>query len=160
MTYKLWNYKLCYWAGWGGWSHWRQKGGGWGCCSASKLYLVDVWNNSDFEFSQKVNAKWPVTVACKKLDVSGGRCCLSFPMRTLGLRPCISQRGEAIQSRNAIFSFQTAQAKHLSNSQMGHQTHYRRLVCPKCKAGHPQFKSAPPQLRNIANNQIHWGIVD
>jgi hypothetical protein len=23
-------------------------------------------------------------------DTPGGRCCLSFPMRTLGLRPCIS----------------------------------------------------------------------
>ncbi len=23
-------------------------------------------------------------------DIPGGRCCLSFPMRTLGLRPCIS----------------------------------------------------------------------
>jgi hypothetical protein len=31
--------------------------GGRGHCSASKLYLVDVWGNSDFEFSQEVNAQ-------------------------------------------------------------------------------------------------------
>ncbi len=32
-------------------------------------------------------------IARKRLlsgDTPGGRCCLSFPMRTLGLRPCIS----------------------------------------------------------------------
>jgi hypothetical protein len=28
-----------------------------GRCSASKLYLVDLWNNSDLELSQKVNAQ-------------------------------------------------------------------------------------------------------
>jgi hypothetical protein len=28
------------------------------------------------------------------------------------------------------------------------------------KGGHPQFKSAPPQLRNIADNQIYCGIAD
>jgi hypothetical protein len=28
------------------------------------------------------------------------------------------------------------------------------------KGGHPQFKSAPPQLRNIADNQIDCGIAD
>ncbi len=26
-------------------------------CSASKLYLVDVWGSSDLEFSQEVNAQ-------------------------------------------------------------------------------------------------------
>jgi hypothetical protein len=29
-----------------------------------------------------------------------------------------------------------------------------------CKGGHPQFKSAPPKLRNIADNQIDCGIAD
>ncbi len=28
------------------------------------------------------------------------------------------------------------------------------------KGGHPQFKSATPQLRNIADNQIDCGIAD
>ncbi len=28
------------------------------------------------------------------------------------------------------------------------------------KGGHPQFKSAPPQLRNIADNQIDCGVAD
>jgi hypothetical protein len=28
------------------------------------------------------------------------------------------------------------------------------------KAGHPQFKSAPPQLRNIADNQNDCGVAD
>jgi hypothetical protein len=32
--------------------------------------LADLWSNSDFEFSQKVNAQnGPATVACKKLEV-------------------------------------------------------------------------------------------
>ncbi len=35
----------------------KQVRGGRGRCSASKLYLVDVWGNSDFEFSQEVNAQ-------------------------------------------------------------------------------------------------------
>jgi hypothetical protein len=34
-----------------------QVRGGRGRCSASKLYLLDLWNNSDFEISQKVNAQ-------------------------------------------------------------------------------------------------------
>jgi hypothetical protein len=28
------------------------------------------------------------------------------------------------------------------------------------KGGHPQFKSAPPQLRNIADNHIDCGVAD
>jgi hypothetical protein len=28
------------------------------------------------------------------------------------------------------------------------------------KSGHPQFKSAPPQLRNIAENQMDFGVAD
>jgi hypothetical protein len=28
------------------------------------------------------------------------------------------------------------------------------------KGGHPQFKSAPPQLGNIADYQIDWGVAD
>ncbi len=43
--------------GGGGRSRCRQFRGGRGRCSASKLYLVDVWGNSDFEFSQEVNAQ-------------------------------------------------------------------------------------------------------
>jgi hypothetical protein len=34
---------------------------------------------------------------------------------------------------------------------------FRSLLC---KGGHPQFKSVPPQLRNIADNQIDCGIAD
>ncbi len=45
-------------------------------------------------------------------DTPGGRCCLSFPMRTLGLRPCIPWEGEAIQNKIATCSSQTAQAKY------------------------------------------------
>jgi hypothetical protein len=35
-----------------------------------------------------------------------------------------------------------------------------RRMYPVHKAGHPQFKSAPPQLRNIADNQIDCGVAD
>ncbi len=28
------------------------------------------------------------------------------------------------------------------------------------KGGHPQFKSAPPQLRNIADYQMDCGVAD
>ncbi len=46
-------------------------------------------------------------------DTTGGRCCLSFPMRTLGLRPCISMGRQsnsqhfslAILFRNQQFLF-------------------------------------------------------
>jgi hypothetical protein len=41
----------------GGRGRCRQVRGGRGHCSASKLYLVDVWGNSDLEFSQEVNAQ-------------------------------------------------------------------------------------------------------
>jgi hypothetical protein len=34
----------------------KENRGGRGRCGAGKLYLVDVWSNSDFEFSQEVNA--------------------------------------------------------------------------------------------------------
>jgi hypothetical protein len=30
----------------------------------------------------------------------------------------------------------------------------------KTKGGHPQFKAAPPQLRNVADNQIDCGTAD
>jgi hypothetical protein len=33
-------------------------------------------------------------------------------------------------------------------------TEFRWKPYLKTKGGHPQFKSAPPQLRNIADNQI------
>jgi hypothetical protein len=42
--------------GWAGRATEGKKGGRLGCCSARKLYLVDFWNNSDFEFSQEVDA--------------------------------------------------------------------------------------------------------
>jgi hypothetical protein len=35
-----------------------------------------------------------------------------------------------------------------------------KFSCLKSKAGHPHFKSAPPQLRNIADNQIDCGVAD
>ncbi len=34
------------------------------------------------------------------------------------------------------------------------------MGCPFVKGEHPQFKSAPPQLRNIADNQIDCGVAD
>ncbi len=45
-------------------------------------------------------------------------------------------------------------------------THYVVMELPQVqywatiKGGHPQFKSAPPQLRNIADNQIGCGVAD
>ncbi len=71
-------------------------------------------------------------------ETPGGRCCLSFPMRTLGFRPWISmgRRSTVIQSRTAICSFQTVQAKCFSNMQMAQQSHCRHLRYPKYPGGH------------------------
>ncbi len=69
-------------------------------------------------------------------DTPGGRCCLSFPMRTLGLRPCIFiWEGKASQSKIAIWSFQTVQAKHFLKSRTARQSRYRRQGYPKCPDG-------------------------
>ncbi len=78
------------------------------------------------------------TVERKRLlsgDTPGGRCCLSFPMRTLGLRPCIPWEGEAIQSKIATCSFQTVQAMYFSTSRMTWLSRYRRQGYPKCPKG-------------------------
>jgi hypothetical protein len=37
---------------------------------------------------------------------------------------------------------------------------YMQMWCSVYKGGHSQFKSAPPQLRNIADNQIDCGVAD
>jgi hypothetical protein len=45
---------------------------------------------------------------------------------------------------------------------LGHSWICNLYICISSgiKAGHPQFKSTPPQLRNIADNQIHCGVAD
>jgi hypothetical protein len=68
-------------------------------------------------------------------DAPGGRCCLSFPMRTLGLRPAFPWEGKAIQSKIAIYSFQTVQAKYFSKNHTARQSHYRHQEYPKCPEG-------------------------
>ncbi len=65
----------------------------------------------------------------------GGRCCLSFPIRTLGLRPCISTGRRAIQSRTATCSIQTVQAKYFLKSRTARQSRYRHQEYPKCPEG-------------------------
>jgi hypothetical protein len=47
----------------------------------------------------------------------GGKCCLSFLMRTLGLRPCISMGRRSNQNRIATCSCQIAQAKFVSKNE-------------------------------------------
>jgi hypothetical protein len=68
-------------------------------------------------------------------EIPGGRCCLSFPMRTLGLRPCISTGRRSNSKETATCSFQTGQAKLFSNSRRAHQSRCRHLVCLKCPGG-------------------------
>jgi hypothetical protein len=41
-----------------------------------------------------------------------------------------------------------------------HAVRRRLFILLMTKAGHPQFKSAPPQLRNIADNQNDCGVAD
>ncbi len=68
-------------------------------------------------------------------DTPAGRCCLSFPMRTLGLRPCIPREGEAIQSKIATCSFQTVQAKYFSKNQTARLSCCRHQGYLKCLKG-------------------------
>ncbi len=45
-------------------------------------------------------------------ETPGGRCCLSFPMRTLGLRPCISMGRQAKQFKIGLpFAFPNCPSK-------------------------------------------------
>jgi hypothetical protein len=62
----------------------------------------------------------------------GGRCCLSLPMKALGLRPCISWGNEASQSKTATYSYQIAQAALLSNDRKADQNRCRNRLCPDC----------------------------
>ncbi len=80
-------------------------------------------------------------------EAPGGRFCLSFPMRTQGLRPCISMGGEVIQSKTAICSYQTVQAKYFSKSRTAH------LSC--CR--HQWYQECPGGLA-WAGWQVHWHI--
>jgi hypothetical protein len=79
----------------------------------------------------------------------GGRCCLSFPMRKLGLRPCISMGRRSNSNRTAICSFQTGQVKYFSKSQKAQQSCCRHLGCLKCPEG-PAW----------AGLQEHWRIFE
>ncbi len=65
----------------------------------------------------------------------GGRCCLSFPMRTLGFRPAFPWEGEAVPSKIATCSCQTVQAKYFSASRTAHLSRCRHQECPKCPEG-------------------------
>ncbi len=83
----------------GGRGCWRQIEGGWGHCSANILYLmVDLWGNSDFEFSQKVNAQIGTShsslqkTGCEKFAVKF-HSFLDEPPRGVLLPICPLQRG-------------------------------------------------------------------
>jgi hypothetical protein len=68
-------------------------------------------------------------------DTPGGKCCLSFPMRTLGLNPAFPWEGEAIQSKIATCPFQTAQAKYFSKNQTALLSRCRHQGYLKCPVG-------------------------
>jgi hypothetical protein len=64
-----------------------------------------------------------------------GRCCLSFPIRMLGLRPCCPWGPEAIQNKTATCSFQNAQAKRFSKDRKDDLNRCRHPGCLKCLRG-------------------------
>ncbi len=81
----------------GGWGRCKQtRRGGWGHCSAGKMNLADLWSNSDFEFSKKVNAqngscygglqetgseKFALKLNCFWINPQEGIGCPSAPLR-------------------------------------------------------------------------------
>jgi hypothetical protein len=57
---------------------------------------------------------------------------------------------------NYIYTFQTGIPEFVAEI----ASQQNIFLCINIKAGHPQFKSAPPQLRNIADNQNDCGVAD
>ncbi len=94
---------------------------------------------------------WKTTNIAKKRSLSGeapgGRFCLSFPMRTLGLSPAFPWEGEGIQNKTAICSYQTVQAKYFSKSRTAHVS--------RCR--HQWYQECPEGLA-WAGWQVHWHI--
>jgi hypothetical protein len=68
-------------------------------------------------------------------ETGGGRCCFSFPMRMLGLRPCISMGRRSSSKWDCHLFFQTARAKCFSNGQRVHQSRCRHPTCRECSEG-------------------------
>ncbi len=67
---------------------------------------------------------------------TGWKMLFNFPMRTLGLRPCIPWGGVAAQNRTATCSFQTAQAKCFSTDRKAHQSRCTHPMCQECPERH------------------------